>query len=217
MSRRAGAAATTAGDLGMLLRRPIRRMPTSWCRSARLPAWRLGRSAMPASGCTGHGTSAQSHRRLRADRARRPHPRPAALRHRPQSRSATARSRCARRRRTSRRSARCCISRRTSTPRSRACCWSRRCRAISRRCCAAPCAPCCPSTTSTSPTGTMRATCALTHGRFGFDEYIEHLIQFLEVIGAGRACGRGVPALRRGAGGGRGHGAGRAIRRSRAA
>ncbi len=26
---------------------------------------------------------------------------------------------------------------------------------------------------------------ALTHGRFGFDDYIEHLIQFLEAIGAG--------------------------------
>ena len=26
---------------------------------------------------------------------------------------------------------------------------------------------------------------ALTHGRFGFDDYIEHLIQFLEAMGAG--------------------------------
>ena len=57
----------------------------------------------------------------------------------------------------------------------------------------------------------------LSAGRFGFDEYVEHLIKFLEVIGAGRARGRGVPALRRGAGRGRRDGAGRAIRRSRAA
>jgi hypothetical protein len=36
-----------------------------------------------------------------------------------------------------------------------------------------------------------------SHGRFGFDEYIEHLISFLEVIGGWRACARRVPALRR--------------------
>ena len=46
-------------------------------------------------------------------------------------------------------------------------------------------AQCCPSTTSTSPTGTTRATCRSAHGRFGFDEYVEHLIQFLEAIGPG--------------------------------
>ena len=37
----------------------------------------------------------------------------------------------------------------------------------------------------------------LTAGRFGVDEYVEHLIKFLEVDGAGLACARGVPALRR--------------------
>ena len=40
----------------------------------------------------------------------------------------------------------------------------------------------------------------LSAGRFGFDEYVEHLIKFLETIGPGRAHRRGVPALRRGAG-----------------
>ena len=42
-----------------------------------------------------------------------------------------------------------------------------------------------------------------THGRFGFDDYVDHLIGFLEAIGPGRACDRGLPALRRRAGGGR--------------
>ena len=46
-------------------------------------------------------------------------------------------------------------------------------------------------------------------GRFGFDDYIEHLIRFLEAIGPGRAHHRGVPALRRRAGRGRRDGAGR--------
>ena len=39
----------------------------------------------------------------------------------------------------------------------------------------------------------------LAAGRFGFDEYVDHLIKFLEADRAGRACARGVPALRRGA------------------
>ena len=65
------------------------------------------------------------------------------------------------------------------------CCWWRRCRAISRRCCAAPCGPCCPSTTSTSPIGTTPATCRCAEGRFGFDEYVAHVIHFLEAIGPG--------------------------------
>ena len=64
---------------------------------------------------------AQSHRRLRADRARRPHARAPALRHRP-SHGRQPRSRSAGRARPRRRrSARCCISRRTSQRRSRAC------------------------------------------------------------------------------------------------
>ena len=37
----------------------------------------------------------------------------------------------------------------------------------------------------------------LAAGRFGIDEYVDHLINFLEADGAGRACARGVPALRR--------------------
>ena len=34
-------------------------------------------------------------------------------------------------------------------------------------------------------------------GPFGFDDYIEHLITFLEVMGAGAHVDRGVPAVRR--------------------
>lgn len=37
----------------------------------------------------------------------------------------------------------------------------------------------------------------LTAGRFGVDEYTDHIIRFLETMGPGRACGRGVPTLRR--------------------
>ena len=37
----------------------------------------------------------------------------------------------------------------------------------------------------------------LAAGRFGFDDYVEHLIRFLEAIGPGRPRRRGVPALRR--------------------
>ena len=75
---------------------------------------------------------------------------------------------------------------------------------------------CWPSTTSTSPIGTMRATCRCAHGRFGFDEYVDHLIQFLEAIGPGAhivaVCQPCVAVL----GGGGGHGAKPATRRSRA-
>ena len=42
-----------------------------------------------------------------------------------------------------------------------------------------------PITTSTSPTGTTRATCRSCAGRFGLDEYTEHLIDFLEALGPG--------------------------------
>ena len=37
------------------------------------------------------------------------------------------------------------------------------------------------------------------HGRFGFDEYVDHLIRFLEAIGPGAHVRRRVPALRAGA------------------
>ena len=128
----------------------------------------------------------QSDGGLRADRARAADPHAArhsasTERHGRQPRGRGDRKR----RRMSRRSARCCISRKTSTPPSRACCWSRRCRAISRRCCAARCAPCCPSTTSTSPTGTMRATSRRRAGRFGFDDYVDHLIDSSRRSGPG--------------------------------
>ena len=69
--------------------------------------------------------------------------------------------------------------------RSRACWWWRRCPAISRRCCARRCARCCPTTTSTSPTGTTRAMSRSGDGRFGFDDYVEHMIRFLEAMGPG--------------------------------
>ena len=116
----------------------------------------------------------------------------------------------------SRRSAPCCISRRTSSRRSRACCWSRRC----------------PGHFATLLRATVR-TMLPEHdvyitdwhnvrdvpvGRpFGFDDYVAHLIEFLEVLGAGRAHHRGLPALRRRAGRRRRHGAERQSRRSRAA
>jgi polyhydroxyalkanoate depolymerase len=47
----------------------------------------------------------------------------------------------------------------------------------------------------------------LSAGRFGFDDYVEHLIKFLEVMGAGRSRPRRVPAVRRGARGRRRDGA----------
>jgi poly(3-hydroxybutyrate) depolymerase len=68
-----------------------------------------------------------------------------------------------------------------------------------------------PTTTSTSPTGTTPATCRWTAGRFGFDEYVEHLIASSRRSGRARtsspcaspACRRWPP---------RGHGAGRQSR-----
>ena len=160
-------------------------IPTSWCPVRAWPAMALRRSATGQSGIAGHGVCAQSHGRLRADRPRRPDPRPPAVRHRPRDgRQPRGRgARACRARDAVRDAAALQEGRRPS--RSRACCWSRRCPVISRRCCAAPCARCCPSTTSTLPTGTMRATSRLAHGRFGFDEYIEHMIRFLEAIGPG--------------------------------
>ena len=50
---------------------------------------------------------------------------------------------------------------------------------------------------------------ALQHGAFGFDDYIDHVIRFLEAIGPGLARRRGVPAVRAGAGRGRRDGRGR--------
>ena len=41
----------------------------------------------------------------------------------------------------------------------------------------------------------------LRAGRFGLDEYTEHLMQFLRSHGPGLAPGGGLPALRRRAGG----------------
>ena len=58
---------------------------------------------------------------------------------------------------------------------------------------------------------------AYSHGRFGFDEYIQHIIDFLEAIGPGAhivaVCQPCVAALVADGG----HGADRNIRRSRAA
>ena len=52
---------------------------------------------------------------------------------------------------------------------------------------------------STSPTGTTRAISRSSDGRFGFEEYVDHLIQFLEVIGPGAhviaVCQPAVAAL----------------------
>ena len=38
---------------------------------------------------------------------------------------------------------------------------------------------------------------AVGHGRFGLDEYIDHLVEFLARDGAGGARRRGLPAVRR--------------------
>ena len=75
--------------------------------------------------------------------------------------------------------------------------------------CATPCAPCCRSMMSSSPTGTMRATSRRRMAAFGFDDYVEHLITFLEVMGPGSAYRRRLPALCGGSGRDRGDGAGR--------
>ena len=47
----------------------------------------------------------------------------------------------------------------------------------------APSRRCCRITTSTSPTGITRATFRSAHGKFGLDEYTEHLITFLDKLG----------------------------------
>ena len=54
-------------------------------------------------------------------------------------------------------------------------------------------------------------------GRFGFDEYVEHLITFLEVMGPGSAYRRRLPAVRGGAGCDISDGARRQCRARRAA
>ena len=139
----------------------------------------------PLAGITDNAGAAQSHRRLRADRARRPHPRPPALPHRPARWSATARSRC------TEEAAHVTpfgtllhFKKDIDTAQPRVLLvapLSGHFATLLR----APCARCCPSTTSTSPTGTTCATSPRQHGRFGFDDYIDHLIRFLEMIGPG--------------------------------
>ena len=46
----------------------------------------------------------------------------------------------------------------------------------------------------------------IDEGRFGFDDYVSHLIGWLEVLGSRRACRRRLPALRAGAHGRGSHG-----------
>ena len=91
---------------------------------------------------------------------------------------------------------------------SRGCCSSRRCRAISPRCCAPRCSTMLPDHDVYITDWHNARDVPLTAGRFGVDEYIDHLINFLEIIGPGRIA-RGVPALRRGALGRCGDGGGR--------
>ncbi len=109
----------------------------------------------------------------------------------------------------SRRSARCCTSRRTSTPPSRAVLI------------VAPLS----GHFATLLRGTVRTMLPehdvyitdwhnardvpTSAGRFGFDDYVTHLIDFLDRDGAGRAYRRGLPALRRSARRRRGDGGGR--------
>ena len=84
-------------------------------------------------------------------------------------------------------------------PRARGARSWRRCRVTSPRCCATPCTRCCATTTCTSPTGTTPATSRSQHGRFGLDEYVEHVIRFLDVLGPGAhvmaVCQPCVPVL----------------------
>ena len=50
---------------------------------------------------------------------------------------------------------------------------------------------------------------SLRHGAFALDDYIEHMIRFIDAIGPGTHVVARLPALRGGAGGGGGHGRGR--------
>ncbi len=149
----------------------------------------------------------KSHRRLRADFPRRVDPCAAGLRHR--HRDGRQRGDCPspRRPRTSRRSARCCASARTSSaPQPRVLLvapLSGHFATLLRN-----------TVRTMLPEHDVYITdwhnardAPISAGRFGFDEYVEHLIKFLEVIGAGRAYRCGVPALRRNAGRGRRDGA----------
>ena len=76
---------------------------------------------------------------------------------------------------------------------------ARRCRAISRRSCAARCARCCADHDVFITDWHNARDVALSHGRFGLDEYVEHLIGFLAAIGPGThvvaVCQPCVPAL----------------------
>ena len=65
------------------------------------------------------------------------------------------------------------------------------------------------STTSTSPTGSTPAWCRSSRARFDLDDYIDYVISMLHVLGAGRACDGGLPAVGAGAGGGRADGGAR--------
>ena len=62
-----------------------------------------------------------------------------------------------------------------------------------------------------------RDVAAASSGTFGFDDYVDHIIRFLEVDRPGRPRDRGVPAVRRRAGRSGRDGGRPAIRRSRAA
>ena len=191
---------------------PTRRTPTCmW------PLRTVARIALPALNRArdvpgrGHG-AAQARGRVRGLRARRAHARRA-------RRSASTRCTVGERDDRGHRGGRAC-----ATPFAHARCTSARTmrrsgtaradrradvRATSPRCCATPCARCSPTTTSTSPTGTTRATSRSSPGRFGLDEYIEHVMRFLARDRPGGAPDGDLPALRRRARGGGADGGGR--------
>ena len=79
---------------------------------------------------------------------------------------------------------------RTPRWRSRACCWWRRCRAISRRCCATTVRTMLPEHDVYITDWHNARDVRLDDGRFGFDDYVEHLIRFLEAIGPARTSSR---------------------------
>ena len=68
---------------------------------------------------------------------------------------------------------------------ARACCWWLRCRAISRRCCAVPSRRLLPDHDVYITDWANARDIAAAEGRFGFDDYVAHMIRFLEAIGPG--------------------------------
>ena len=139
--------------------------------------------------------------RGRADhvRRRRPDACPAAVRHRCRGGGRTGRGgdRGGGRRHAVRHAA--ALPQGRTRSRSRACCWWRRCRATSPRCCAAPSQVMLPEHDLYITDWKNARDVPLAEGRFGFDEFVDHIIRFLRVMGPGShvvaVCQPAVPAL----------------------